>query len=86
MMEAVRFSEASVGLPSDKLRTAAQKKALMSISLNSHKSLKCHLLPFIATAYLFSRHTVTQLVETLRYKPEGHGFHFRWCHWNFSLT
>jgi hypothetical protein len=29
---------------------------------------------------------VAQLVEALRYKPEGHGFDFRWCHWNFSLT
>ena len=29
---------------------------------------------------------VAQLVEALRYKPEGRGFDFRWCHWNFSLT
>jgi hypothetical protein len=27
-----------------------------------------------------------QLVEALRYKPEGHGFDPRWCEWNFSLT
>jgi len=26
-----------------------------------------------------------QLVEVLCYKPEGHGFDSRWCHWNFSL-
>jgi hypothetical protein len=26
------------------------------------------------------------LVGALRYKPEGRGFNFRWCHWNFSLT
>ena len=31
-------------------------------------------------------HVVAQLVEALCYKPEGHGFDFRWCHWNFSLT
>ena len=31
-------------------------------------------------------HAVAQLVETLRYKPEGRGFDSRWCHWNFSLT
>jgi len=31
-------------------------------------------------------HAVAQLVETLRYKSEGHGFDSRWCHWNFSLT
>jgi len=29
---------------------------------------------------------VTQLVEALRYKPEGRGFDSRWYHWNFSLT
>jgi len=28
----------------------------------------------------------THLVEALRYKPEGRGFDFRLCHWNFSLT
>ena len=28
---------------------------------------------------------VAQLVEALRYKPEGRGFHSRWYHWNFSL-
>jgi hypothetical protein len=29
---------------------------------------------------------VAQLVEALRYKPEGSGFDSRCCHWNFSLT
>jgi len=29
---------------------------------------------------------VAQLVEALRYKPEGRGLESRWCHWNFSLT
>jgi hypothetical protein len=29
-------------------------------------------------------HAVAQLVEALRYKPEGRGFDSRWCHWNFS--
>jgi hypothetical protein len=27
-----------------------------------------------------------QLVEALRYKPEGCGFDSRWSHWNFSVT
>ena len=31
-------------------------------------------------------HAVAQLVETLRFKLEGHGLDSRWCHWNFSLT
>jgi len=26
-------------------------------------------------------HVVAQLVEALRYKPEGRGFDSRWCHW-----
>jgi hypothetical protein len=29
---------------------------------------------------------VAQLVEALHYKPEGHGFDSRWCHWNFSFA
>jgi hypothetical protein len=29
---------------------------------------------------------VAQLVEALRYKPEGRGFDSRWCHWIFSMT
>jgi hypothetical protein len=29
---------------------------------------------------------VAQLVEALRYKPEGRGLDSRWCHWNFLLT
>jgi hypothetical protein len=29
---------------------------------------------------------VAQLVEALRYKPEGRGFDSRICHLNFSLT
>ena len=28
---------------------------------------------------------VAQLVEALRYKPEGRGFDSRWCHWNFFI-
>ena len=31
-------------------------------------------------------HAVAQLVEALRYKPEGRGFNSRWCQSNFSLT
>ena len=33
-----------------------------------------------------SGYAVVQLVEALRYKPEGRGFYSRWCHWNFSIT
>jgi hypothetical protein len=44
------------------------------------------------TLFFFRRHrfrleaAVAQLIEALRYKPEGRGFDSRWCHWNFSLT
>ena len=31
-------------------------------------------------------HAVVQLVEALRYKPEGRGFNSRWRHWIFTLT
>ena len=31
-------------------------------------------------------HTLAQLVEALRYKPEGRGFDSAWCHWSFLLT
>jgi hypothetical protein len=30
--------------------------------------------------------TVAHLVEALRYKPEGHGLDFRWCHWKCLWT
>jgi hypothetical protein len=40
-----------------------------------------------AEARSFQRnYKVVQLVQVLRYKPEGHRFDSRWCHWNFSLT
>jgi hypothetical protein len=51
---------------------------------------------FMATASPFSNvcffsssaigYAVAQLVETLCYKLEGHGFDSWWCHWNFTLT
>jgi hypothetical protein len=31
-------------------------------------------------------HAVAQLVEALRYKPEGRGFDSPWCHWDFSFA
>jgi hypothetical protein len=31
-------------------------------------------------------YAVAQLVEALRYKPEGRGFDSRWSHWNFPVT
>ena len=34
---------------------------------------------------LNAEHLPKQFVESLRYKPEGSGFDYRFCHWNFSL-
>jgi hypothetical protein len=48
-----------------------------------------HLSVYNSFRYIYyTRGTllVAQLVEALRYKPEGRGFDSRWCHWNFSLT
>jgi hypothetical protein len=28
----------------------------------------------------YGKHAVAQLVQALRYKPEGRGFDSRWCH------
>jgi hypothetical protein len=46
-------------------------------------SSKCRL--FYNVPFLVG-HAVAQLVEALRYKPEGRRFDSRWCHWIFSLT
>jgi hypothetical protein len=40
-----------------------------------------------ASAHFFQYwHAVTQLVEALRYKPEGCWFDSRWSHWNLLVT
>ena len=41
---------------------------------------------FPSYLHLFQGYTVAQLVQALRYMPEGRGFNSRWCHWNFSVT
>jgi hypothetical protein len=38
----------------------------------------------IACTYMAGGHAVAQLVEALRYKPEGRGFDSLWSHWNFQ--
>jgi len=43
------------------------------------------VLPLLAHLTGGPGHAVAQLVEALRYKPEGRGFDSRWCYWNFSL-
>jgi hypothetical protein len=41
---------------------------------------------FNNTAIYWGTLLVAQLVEALRYMPEGRGFDSRWCHWIFSLA
>jgi hypothetical protein len=41
---------------------------------------------FCVLIFLCCGHAVAQLVEVLRYKPEGRGFDSQWRHWIFSLT
>jgi hypothetical protein len=31
-------------------------------------------------------HAMAQFVEALHYRGEGHGFDFRWGHWDFSFA
>jgi len=45
--------------------------------------LKCH--DYYSVNMYVKGHAVAQLVEALRYKPEGRGFDSRWCHWNFFI-
>jgi hypothetical protein len=35
------------------------------------------------SSYVPSGHAVAQLGEALLYNPEGYGFDYRWCHWDF---
>jgi hypothetical protein len=51
------------------------------LSVDGRKILKMDF-----TVIEWEVYVVTQLVEVLRYKPEGSGFDSRWCHWIFSLT
>jgi hypothetical protein len=42
-------------------------------------------MSYFTLLYPGTGYAVAQLVEALRYKPEGRGFDARWCHWNFSF-
>ena len=50
-------------------------------------SLFCSHAASYSYSYGYVRGTllVAQLVEALRYNPEGRGFEFRRCYWNFPL-
>ena len=53
----------------------------------NYRSVIClPTIQIIITLIISRVHAVAQLVEALRYKPEGRGFDSRWCHWNFPFT
>jgi hypothetical protein len=54
---------------------------LVRISAGSPAVMIYFMVLFLTRGY-----AVVQLVEVLRYKPEGRGFDSRWCRWNFLLT
>jgi hypothetical protein len=66
--------------------------ARLEPTITASERLQTHALRRAATetiniSYILHRgYTVAQLVEALRYKPEGRGFDSRWYHWKFSLT
>jgi hypothetical protein len=47
--------------------------------------LKNILSKFKLSKETYGRYAEAQLVEALRYKPEGRGLDSRWSHWNFSV-
>jgi hypothetical protein len=59
----------------------AGKKWLRHLALRLRTNGGTPPLPPVSSWY-----AIAQLVEALRYKPEGRGFDTRWCHWNFSLA
>ena len=46
----------------------------------------CHTMQYYWFLSYVWGYEVTQLVEALRYKPEGRGFDSRWGHRNCSVT
>jgi hypothetical protein len=69
-----------------KIYSKKVKKIIRQITnyLKQHKDIKVCFIN--KTEILFEGHPVVQLVEALRYKPEGRGFDTRWGHWYFSST
>jgi len=41
---------------------------------------------FYERTSVYKGHAVAQLVEAVRYEPEGRGIDSRWCHWNVIQT
>ena len=60
-----------------------QKKKCCSIN---RAALDRKLFSFFESLQSVAGHALAQLVEALRYKPQGRGFDSRWSYWNFSVT
>jgi len=54
-------------------------------TLEFYVLLTVHLGTIFVNNQLDAGHAVAQLVNALRYKPEGRGFDFRWGHWIFFI-
>jgi hypothetical protein len=52
---------------------------ILLFHLCAYINFQKYLLNILAS----SGRAVVQLVEALRYKPEGREFDSGWCHWNF---
>ena len=63
-----------------------QLNTLQLISQMCHIYIYIYMYIYIHTHTHIYIHAVAQLVEALRYKPEGRGFDSQCCQWNFSLT
>jgi hypothetical protein len=57
-------------------------------SRKTGENKSCRIQSQISLNYFANGSTllVAQLVEALRYNPEGRGIDSRWYHWNFLLT
>ena len=56
------------------------------LSITARTWITYYTLYILYNPYILLGHAVAQLVDALRYKPEGRGFDYRWYHWNFLLT
>ena len=54
--------------------------SLLEFKHNGMSSIKKNLVLFSVMTIEKWGYAVAQLVEALRYKPEGRGFDSRWCH------
>ena len=57
----------------------------LGIYPNRKKCEIIYMCVFVCVCLFVCGHAVAQLVQALRYNPEGLGFNSRCC-WNFSLT